>query len=1280
PDYRADGEITGAALHCLNVLYRVQLSRDKAVELYGHLKLLADSYKKNEHYSRDNLFTIMTNILARKQEKTSGGYSSGGSKTETNEWGIPIHEGYHSRQEPMILDELDEPVSLRDDLCGYLGQMNANSRHLFLREVVRNGSASPVQRDVLVRSLADRSGWSSSQAWQHLKKLPLTDDEVKTLEGFLRFKDGAMRQHVYLKLLDQNPKKLGESIQRLRSDKDKMRAAAGEELLSILGRRKTEAKYQDVWLACAGPEAEEEGGEKAAEKKTSAAPALDPFFDLYDSAAPLTEFSLDAPDLSPEKLFPITFEQVKKFLDAFDAAIIQNAEYQYKAQGGYTVVLGAEGWLRSVYRPDGDYDRESRRALGLDNYPLPEVWRDLARKLGVTAKFIVLFNKLELARKSRNDYDQKPDWLFSLPWFSGFAQVAADVREYYGKKSIKHPRKIETLAGTLQTEIPPAERYAVLRPIVRAFLTEEAGNPKKYYSYVDPWFGSLRVAAVSDEDFTDCFKLTYGCVCRSLEKNNSLSFDARDFARVHALGLLSEEELTRLLVSYGKVAPPLFYTLTEPKRSEKIEIFKTYPRFTPVRDRIVQRVVETEIRRGEMATSVSGIAGHIERFEGARHFVDILERMGKNKNPFDRSGYGTNTKRAMLSHLIQACRPTSGEDAAALGKLLEGKNIPTQTLLDGAMFAPQWIGLVAEHLGWKGLESACWYFHAHVNENFSAEKETIVARFSDIAPQDFNDGAFDVEWFREAHAALGKERFAMVYSAAKYISGGASHRRAQLFADAVTGKLKLSETEAEVVKKRSKNHVLCYGLIPFKKGGKKDAGASTKDILHRYEVLQKFLKESKQFGAQRRASEALVVRVSTENLARGAGYGNVTRFVWSMEGEKLDSVKPYFEKKNVEDVTLRLQADADGKVELKVEAKGKELKDVPSRVKKDPYVEELREVQKSLRDQYSRARLTMEQAMEREEKFEAGELAKLAVHPVIGPIVNKLVFRSKDGLGYIQDFKRQTDELIVAHPVHLMESGRWSEFQRELFDKEIRQPFKQVFRELYVPTEDELSEGSVSRRYAGHQVQPKRGVALLRTRGWTVHYEEGLQKVYHKENLVAEIYAAADWFSPADVEPPTLEYVTFHSRKDYKTVPIADVPKIIFSEVMRDVDLMVSVAHAGGVDPEASASTVETRRAIAAEVVRLFKLDNVRFEGTHAFIKGVRGEYTVHLGSALAHKMAAGALYVLAVPSQHRGRIFLPFVDEDPRTAEVMSKILLFAEDGKIKDPAILSQMRGEEP
>ena len=54
-----------------------------------------------------------------------------------------------------------------------------------------------------------------------------------------------------------------------------------------------------------------------------------------------------------------------------------------------------------------------------------------------------------------------------------------------------------------------------------------------------------------------------------------------------------------------------------------------------------------------------------------------------------------------------------------------------------------------------------------------------------------------------------------------------------------------------------------------------------------------------------------------------------------------------------------------------------------------------------------------------------------------------------------------------------------------------------------------------------------------------------------------------------------------------------------------------------------------------------------------------------------------GMIDVLPIHSQARGRIFLPFADDDPQTAEIMSKILLFAEDHKIKDPSILSQILG---
>ena len=188
-------------------------------------------------------------------------------------------------------------------------------------------------------------------------------------------------------------------------------------------------------------------------------------------------------------------------------------------------------------------------------------------------------------------------------------------------------------------------------------------------------------------------------------------------------------------------------------------------------------------------------------------------------------------------------------------------------------------------------------------------------------------------------------------------------------------------------------------------------------------------------------------------------------------------------------------------------------------------------------------------------------------------------------------------------------------------------------------------------------------------------YYDGLQKVFYKENIIATIYALCDWFTPADIEAPTLEWVAFYDRQTGARKLIRDVPDVIFSEVMRDVDLAVSVAHAGGVDPETSHSTIEMRAALAEFTLPLFKLTNVTIEKSHAHIEGKYGKYTVHLGSGVVHKLGGTMINILPVHSQHRGKLFLPFADDDPKTAEILTKILFLAEDSKIKDPTILEQI-----
>ena len=352
---------------------------------------------------------------------------------------------------------------------------------------------------------------------------------------------------------------------------------------------------------------------------------------------------------------------------------------------------------------------------------------------------------------------------------------------------------------------------------------------------------------------------------------------------------------------------------------------------------------------------------------------------------------------------------------------------------------------------------------------------------------------------------------------------------------------------------------------------------------------------------------------------------------------------------------------------------------------------ELTDAKKQLTEQARRTKAMLEAAMESQETYAYSEIKGMLENPVVHDMVAALVFKTEDDIlgfaaedafyvpaedGEMQSMQLADDaKMTVAHPFQMYTAGKWHMLQKYVFDHQIIQPFKQVFRELYVKTEEELNMEH-SLRYAGNQIQTKKTLGCLKARHWVADIEDGLQKVYYKENIVARIYALADWFSPSDIEAPTLEWVVFTDRKKGKDLKLKEIPDILFSEVMRDVDMAVSVAHAGGVDPETSHSTVEMRKAIAEFTLPLFRLTNVTFTKNHAVIEGKRANYTVHLGSGVVHQEAGPMINVLPVHSQRRGRIFLPFVDDDPKTAEVLTKILFFAEDEKIKDPYILEQIQ----
>lgn len=699
---------------------------------------------------------------------------------------------------------------------------------------------------------------------------------------------------------------------------------------------------------------------------------------------------------------------------------------------------------------------------------------------------------------------------------------------------------------------------------------------------------------------------------------------------------------------------------------------------------IVYYIVDNELKRGDSKTKYSSVITSINKIEGVDYLVKILQALGKEK--LVRSGYwygDATSKKEVLSHLLKVCYPAEKDTLKTFKDEIKKIDITEERLVEVAMYSSQWIGFIAKFLKWKGFISGCYYFQAHMSY-VPRDKEGIIAKYSPIPIEDFEAGAFDIDWFKDAYKQLGKAHFDILYDCAKYVTDGAKHSRARKFADAVLGKMKVKEIEKEITTKRNKDLVASYSLIPLAKN-------KIKDALSRYKFIQNFLKESKQFGAQRRSSEAKAVDISLENLSRNMGYSDVVRLTWAMETEMLAEIEKYFKAKKIQDYTVKIEIDELGQSSIICEKDGKVLKSLATKLKKEEYIEEIKTVHKTLKEQYSRSRKMLEQSMEDGIKFYAYELKKLSTNPVIAPLIKNLVFKFNDILGYYENNKLvgfdkkakkitliediNKDELLsIAHPFDLFNSKQWAFYQQDILERQIKQPFKQVFRELYIKTKDEL-EMDKSRRYTGQQIQPTKTVALLKTRRWVVDDYDGLQKVYYKENIIAKMYAMSDWYSPAEMEAPTIEDIVFYDRRTFETLTIKDVPDLIFSEVMRDIDLVVSVAHVGDVDPEASQSTIEMRRAIVEFNAKLFKLKNVTFTESHALIKGTRAEYSIHLGSGVIHQKAGATIEVLPVHSQHRGRIFLPFVDEDPKTAEIMAKVLLFAQDEKIKDIFILEQI-----
>jgi hypothetical protein len=93
-----------------------------------------------------------------------------------------------------------------------------------------------------------------------------------------------------------------------------------------------------------------------------------------------------------------------------------------------------------------------------------------------------------------------------------------------------------------------------------------------------------------------------------------------------------------------------------------------------------------------------------------------------------------------------------------------------------------------------------------------------------------------------------------------------------------------------------------------------------------------------------------------------------------------------------------------------------------------------------------------------------------------------------------------------------------------------------------------LSDSGVSRRHTGHQLQPRKTLALLGGRGWVAHPEEGVRRTFHDAGFSVALTFLQGFFTPAEVEALTLETVASFKTESAELLPIAQVPAAAFSD------------------------------------------------------------------------------------------------------------------------------------
>ncbi len=432
------------------------------------------------------------------------------------------------------------------------------------------------------------------------------------------------------------------------------------------------------------------------------------------------------------------------------------------------------------------------------------------------------------------------------------------------------------------------------------------------------------------------------------------------------------------------------------------------------------------------------------------------------------------------------------------------------------------------------------------------------------------------------------------------------------------------------------------------------------------------------------------------------------------------------------------------------DSKGKQLKSVPAKVKRDfpENWEELRQTVKDIQGMLPAQRDRLDGLFLADKSWGiATWRERYLEHPLVGTIASRLLWCVDgtsaffhDGVPTDPDGRAiehgKTAEVTIWHPAgrSIEEITAW---RGRLEAAQITQPFKQAHREVYLLTDAERRTGTYSNRFAAHVIRQHQFNALCAARGWKNKLRLLVDDEYPPpcKELSAWGLRAEFWVEPIGEDYGTdtndsgvflrlaTDQVRFY-RTDAATnlahasgggyrsraagpgrgglnepLPLEDIPSLVFSEIMRDVDLFVGVASVGN-DPTWQdggpdgrfrdywhsysfgelSGTATTRKEVLQHLVPRLKIaDRCSFADRFLVVRGDKRTYKIHLGSGNI-LMEPNDQYLCIVPdSRSRSKesdLFLPF-EGDNTLSIVLSKAFLLADDTKIKDPTITRQIEG---